>query len=153
MASIIEQIVDYTAVLAATEIEGLVAVAAIGTYGYDDPLRAGHKIATAQEKPGSAMTHWSEAPGAPPVKRVSQDGWVEIDWTIPMRLWLPKQTEAARRAAIPFYSRYLEAFYNDPRLSNLVLRSEITRFEIGGDQDWSWLNIGLTAVERVQFGT
>jgi hypothetical protein len=151
----IERIIDYTALVAAS-IEGVKTVAGSGAGYYDDPLRPGQKIAACHFQAVNAYTHWSDVPNAPPVEWVSQSGTVELSWTIPMRLWLPKDDSEARRTALPFYDRYLGAFIQDNRLAggdggNLVLRTLINRFSIGGNDDWSWLDIGLLAVERVSY--
>lgn len=146
----IERIIDYTATVAAG-IEGVKTVAAAGQGYYDDPLRPGSKIATASVSPANAFTHWSDVPMAPPVQWVNQTGTVELTWMIPMRLWLPKSDEEARRTALPFYNRYIKAFVLDRLLGGLVLRTAITRFSIGGDKDWSWLDMVLEAVERVAY--
>jgi len=154
-SSNIATIIDYTAAMAAG-IPGMQAVAASGQGVVDDPLRPGQKIATAPAAPSTPFTHWSEVPGAPAVMWVSQSGTVELTWTIPMRLWLPKTDEDARRTAMPFYDHYLRAFVSDPFLGaypdNLALRSELTGFSIGGDKDWSWLDVRLVVVERVNYG-
>lgn len=151
--SFIATVVDTTAALAAG-IEGVKAVAGAGTGLVDDPLRGGQKIASAGPTP-SVFAHWSEVPSAPALTWVSQSGTVELQWMIPMRLWLPKADEEARRNAIVFYDRYLRAFTRDPFLGaypdNLLLRSMIAGFEIGGDKDWSWLDIRYVAVERVNY--
>ncbi len=96
----IATIVDYTAAMAA-RIPGIQAVAASGQGVVDDPLRPGQKIRTAPAVPASPYTHWSEVPGAPKIMWVSQNSTVELTWTIPMRLWLPKTDEEARRTVMP----------------------------------------------------
>lgn len=155
-SSNIDQIVDYTAAVAAT-ITGVKAVFGSGSGQVDDPLRPGHKVATAESNPTAAFTHWSDVPSAPNVQWVSQTGTVEIAWNVPMRLWLPKTDDVARRAALPFYDRYLRAFVRDRYLgdpttdSNLALRTELARFAIGGDANWSWLDVHLIVVERVNY--
>ncbi len=146
----IERIIDFTAVVAAG-IPGVKTVAASGQGYYDDPLSPGQKIQAAGETPTTVYTHWSEVPSAPPVEWVSQSGTVELMWTIPMRLWLPKTNLEARRTALPFYDGYLRAFIINWRLDDQVLRSNVSKFMIGGDKDWSWLDIGLVAVERVTY--
>lgn len=149
-SSRIADIVDYTAVIAAG-IEGVKVVAAAGQGYYDDPLRPGQKIAAAPEANTNPYTHWSEVPSAPEIMWVSQQGGVELTWTIPMRLWLPKTNAEARRTALPFYDRYLRAFVLRPTIDGLALRSAVSRFVIGGDKDWSWLDTGLMVVERVTY--
>lgn len=155
-ASDIEVIIDYTASVAAS-IPGVKAVFGSGSGGVDDPLRPGHKVATSESNPVAAYSHWSEVPSAPPVQWVSQTGTVEISWNVPMRLWLPHSPNEARRLALPFYDGYLRAFVRDPYLgdrtigADLALRTEIARFAIGGDANWSWLDVGLIVVERVNY--
>lgn len=147
----IDRIVDYTAALAG-HIEGVQAVFGAGLGETEDPLRHGQPVAAAPSEASAAFTHWSECPGAPPVQWVSQDGVVELTWTIPMRLWLPRADLAeTRRMSLPFYDRYLAAFIRDWQLGGLALSSQVTRFAAGGDTSWSWLDIGLTVVERVNY--
>lgn len=155
-SSDIYQIVDYTAAIAAG-IEGVKMVFGTGTGNIDDPLRPGYKIATAPSDPAAAFCHWSDVPNAPNVEPIEQTGIVEVEWHVPMRLWLPKTDEVARRAAMPFYDRYLRAFTQDrflgARPNNLATRTEISLFRIGGDKDWSWLDVGLLVVERVNYAS
>lgn len=155
-ASSIDRIVDYTAWIAAS-VEGVKMVFGTGQGQTDDPLRPGHKIQTAPVNPAAPFAHWSDVPDAPSVEWVSQDGTVELTWRIPMRLWLPKTDEEARRVAMPFYDRYLRAFARDPffgeRPYNLAKTSNIAHFHIGGDKDWSWLDVGLLVVERVNYAS
>lgn len=152
----ISRIIDYTAAMAA-RIPGIQAVAASGQGAVDDPLRPGQKIATAPAVPSAPYTHWSEVPGAPKITWVSQTQTVELVWTIPMRLWLPKTDEEARRVVMPYYDHYLRVFVQDPFLgappNNLALRSELAGFEIGGDKDWSWLDVRYVVVERVNYAS
>lgn len=150
-SSNIVRIVDYTAVVAAG-IDGVKSVAASGQGDYEDPLRVGSSVAAAPSNPTSAFSHWSDVPDAPPVEWVSQSGTVELAWKVPMRLWLPKGDLAeVRRQVLPFYDRYLRAFVRDRTLGGLVLRADIMRFAIGGNDSWSWLDVGLTAIERVNY--
>lgn len=155
-SSDINVIIDYTASIAAS-VPGVKAVAGSGSGNVDDPLRPGHKIVTAEANPVTPFLHWSEVPGAPPVEWVSQNGTVEISWHVPMRLWLPHSSSEARRLALPFYDGYLRAFTRDPFLgdrtiqADLALRTAIVKFAIGGDANWSWLDVGLLVVERVNY--
>lgn len=155
-SSDINQIVDYTAAIAAG-IDGVKIVLGSGSGLVDDPLRPGKRIATAGSDPAAAFTHWSDVPTAPAVEYVGQTGTVELSWMVPMRLWLPKTDEEARRVILPFYDRYLRAFLSDPflgeRPDNLATRTEIAHFRPGGDKDWSWLDVGLLVVERVNYAS
>lgn len=157
MGTNIAQIVDYTAALVGREVEGVKMVFGAGQGEIDDPLRAGQKVAVAPSNPAAAFAHWSDVPNAPSVEWVSQQFHVELTWQIPMRLWLPKTDEEARRVVMPFYDRYLRAFVRDPflgeRPDNLVLRTDIQHFRVGGDKEWSWLDIGLLVVERVNYAS
>jgi hypothetical protein len=147
----IERIVDYTAAVAG-RIEGIKATFGAGIGATEDPLRPGQPIAAAPGKPTAALTHWSDCPDAPPVQWVSQEGTVELTWTIPMRLWFARADLAdVRRMSLPFYDRYIEAFVLDRTLGGLALRTQVTRFNTGGDANWSWLDIGLMVVERVNY--
>lgn len=151
MSSDIAQIIDTTAAIAAG-IEGVVAAFGAGTGLVEDPLRVGRQIQTAESNPVAAYTHWSEVPAAPGVTWLTQNKTVEVMWTVPMRLWLPHDPAAARLAAIPFYDRYLGAFVRDNTLGGLANRTHIARFAIGGDKDWSWLDVGLVVVEIINYG-
>lgn len=156
MISKIERIVDYTCVLAAG-IRDIRSVAGAGQGYYDDPLRPGQKIAVAGVEPKEIYSHFSDVPAAPMVKYVNQSGTVELTWMVPMRLWLPKTDDDARRGALPFYDRYLEKFllnyYLNDGDENLALRTELSGFRPGGDKDWSWLDVQLTVVERVTYAS
>lgn len=154
-SSNLARIVDYTAAVAG-QIEGVKAVFGTGSGLVDDPLRSGQKVAAAPSNPAAAFTHWSDVPDAPAVEHVSQSGTVELSWHVPMRLWLPKTDEDARRVVLPFYDRYLRAYLNDYYLGAspseyLALRTQLLRFKIGGDKDWSWLDVILVVVERVNY--
>lgn len=156
MSSKIERIVDFTARIAGG-IDGIKSVSASGQGYYDDPLRPGQKIAVAGVEPKEPYSHMSDIPAAPMVKYVNQSGGVELTWHVPMRLWLPKTDDDARRTGLPFYDRYLRAFllnyYLNDGTENLALRTELTGFRPGGDKDWSWLDIQLTVVERVEYAS
>lgn len=151
MGSDVMEIVDRTAAIAA-EIPGVRATCAVGTGLVDDPLRPGQKIATAESNPVATYTHWSEVPSAPVVKWLTQNKTIEVSWNIPMRLYLPRSPEQARLAAIPFYDGYLRAFTVDNTIGGLANRSYIAQFLIGGDKDWSWLDVGLIVVEIINYG-
>lgn len=146
-------IVDYTAALAAG-IEGVKSVAGAGQGATDDPLRPGRKVQACGGSPSEPFQHWSELPDAPAVQWLTQNATVELTWDVPMRLWLPRADLAAmRRAALPFYDGYLRAFIVDRLLGGLVTRSEVSRMERGGDEDWTWLEVTLTLTEIVNYGS
>ena len=146
-------IVDYTAAVAAG-IEGVKSVAGAGQGETDDPLRPGYKIAACAGAPSEPYQHWSELPDAPSVQWLTQNATVELTWELPMRLWLPRGDFAMmRQMALPFYDGYLGAFIRDRLLSGLVIRSEITHIERGGDDSWSWLEVMLTLTEVVNYGS
>jgi hypothetical protein len=150
--SSIDVIVDYTAGVAG-RIAGVAATFGAGLGEIEDPLRPGYPVAAAPSEPSVPFSHWSDCPGAPPIKWVSQNATVELTWTIPMRLWLGRADLAeARRMALPFYDKYIAAFVGDRTLGGLVLSLEISRLAIGGSADWAWLDVGLTVVERVNYG-
>jgi hypothetical protein len=147
----VQQIVDYTAMLAG-HIDGVRGTFGAGQNFYEDPLRPGHMIVAAPSDPTAAFTHWTECPGAPAIKFLTQNGTVEISWQIPMRLWLPKGDLAeTRRLSLPFYDKYIRMFVTDTSLGGLVNRSELTKFSQGGDDKWAWLDVYLTAVEVVNY--
>ena len=67
-----------------------------------------------------------------------------------MRLWLARaDIRNLRSVAIPFYAAYLSAFMPDPTLGGLCLYSHPTRFEVGVDDKWGWLDITLEVQEMV----
>lgn len=157
-SSQIQTIIDYTAAVAAREIEGVKMIFGAGSGLVDDPLRPGRKVLPAPSDPPGPFCHWSDVPNAPDVEWVSQNFTAELEWQVPMRLWLPKQDEEARRLVLPFYDRYLRAFMRDPFLgerpySDLALRTSISHLRIGGDKEWSWLDVGLLVVERVNYAS
>lgn len=149
----IAEIIDYTAVKAAS-ITGVAAVAGMGAELYADPKRAGSQIAAATEWPAIPFTHQTIEPNAPEVQPTIQEGTVAVVWTIPMRLWLSKAPiDQIRRAALPFYSRYLACFAPDFRLGGLCQKSRIKRFAIANapSADWAWLQVDLEVTEWLNF--
>lgn len=151
MSSAIGEIVDYTAQVAAG-ITGVTAVfgAGLGTIG--DPLRPGQTIQAAPDAPTGPFTHWSDLPKSTVLERVSQTGSVSYVWDLPMRLWLARADLAnLRRTALPFYDRYLHAFMADPTLGGLCLIATPTRFDLGDDAVWGWLDVNLEVAELVTY--
>jgi len=159
MGSQINTIVDYTAQRAGVMVPGLLAVYGSGSSGLGDPLRLGSAIRAAAENPAQEFEHWSEVPGAPSVQRVTQDGTVELTWTIPMRLWFLRTDLARlRTTALPYFDHYLAAFVPDPTLGGLALIAEISKLEIGedppgapGQTRWAWLDVHLDCTEQVSY--
>jgi hypothetical protein len=149
MSSNIAAIVDYSAQVAAG-IEGITAVFGVGQGTYDDPLRPGNTIAPCPNAPTSPYTHWSDLPDATDVTQVSQDGFSEYAWDLPMRLWLPiSDMGNLRRLAMPFYQRYADAFLRDSTLGGLALVTPTLKFAFGSDTKWAWLDVNLTVMELV----
>jgi hypothetical protein len=99
--------------------------------------------------PYEPFTHTSELPGAPIVSDHSATV-TEIEWRIPMRLYLPAADLAeARRQAAPFYGRYLAAFHAHAQLGGTANSARITSFAIGGDENANWLDMVLAAWQRL----
>ena len=165
MSSQIASIVDYTAYLAAGiqdvpvldgQTIGIRSVAGAGQGIWDDPLRAGQKIAPAGSNPIEELSHWSELPTAPGVTWVDQDGTVQLSWTIVMKLFFSRGDVARiRQLALPFYDRYLAVFAKlaNYTLGGLALRTQLTSFAVMAteESEWAWLETRLLVVELVQY--
>lgn len=165
MASQIAAIVDYSAIVAARIqnvqiahglVIGVRAVFATGAIDprsgdvFPDPLRPGQPLQPAPENPPAPYVHFSDLPDAPGVTWLDQEGDVQLDWQIPMRLWLPRSNLAAtRQTAMPFYAAYLREFHKDRYLGGLCLICQISRFAIGGDDNDCWLDTTLDVTEQV----
>ena len=148
----IEALVDYTAWRAGFYVAGIKSVAGAGQGLYPDPLRPGQMIVPAPSNPVAPFSHWSELPTAPAIEYITQDGVVELAWTLPMRLWVSKAPiEEVRRTLLPMYARYLAAFVPDPTLGGLALRWHSLTFGVQGNDDWAWLAVSLVAVEEVSY--
>jgi hypothetical protein len=151
--SLIADITDYTAQRAAT-IPGISAVAAMGYETYTDLLRPTETIDAATEWPAEPFTHQTLEPSAPVVDYITQEGDVQITWTVPMRLWLNKApVDQVRRVALPFYNLYLACFVPDPRLGGLCVWSFISRFNLANAPraDWAWLEVDLSVTEQIRY--
>ena len=149
MSSQIAAIVDYSAWRAAVYVPGIAAIRAPGTSGLLDPL-TGTDILPPADAPTVPFEHWSELPSGTSIEHASQDGRTAYTWEVPMRLWLARvDIRNLRSVAIPFYAAYLSAFMPDPTLGGLCLYSRPTRFEVGVDDKWGWLDITLEVQEMV----
>lgn len=150
MTSLIDEIVDYSAAVAAA-VSGVVAVFGAGLGEVADPLRPGK---TVQAAPSTdqlpELAHVSFLPDAPGVTPFDQDGGYEVLWRIPMRLVLPRsELSRARAVALPFYGRYIDAFWADRRLGGSCALARISRFELATDGTDRWLGIDLEVREIV----
>jgi hypothetical protein len=162
--SSIAAIVDYSAVLAAgiqnvmmpngTRV-GVRSVYGAGQNLYADPLRAGQMIQPCPENPTEPFTHFSVMPEAPDTKPITQQGLEEWNWTIPMRLALPRGDAATATATLlPFYNAYkaaLTANGTDWTLGGLALNANISSFDRSSDASWLWLEMELLVVEIVSY--
>ncbi len=159
----IRAIVDYTAALAGT-IQGVpmpsgTTAGVRATFGagqglYGDPLHPGQLIQPAPEDPAEAFTHFSDLPDAPSVEYITQSGLVQFEWSVPMRLFVPRgDPRTVRATVLPFYNAYEAAFVPDPTLGGLCLISYIKsfRFESPAEDDWCWLEIDLHVTEEVAY--
>ncbi len=161
MSSNIVRIVDYSAHVAGRIQNVPMADGSLGgvrsTYGagqnvYADPLRPGQNIQPAPERPLEAFTHMSELPDAPTVTPVTQDGVVQFDWIVPMRLYVPRGDLAnVRQTLLPFYGAYAAAFSSDWTLGGLCLLAFVKSFTRGADADWAWLDVELSVTEQARF--
>lgn len=157
MTSQIAAIVDYTAALAAGEVDGIAAAFGSGSSSTADPLRDGHDIRPAPNAPTQPFEHWSEVAAMASSEWLTQDGAMRVTWLIPMRLWLLRTDLGRLRAtAQPFFPAYLAAFQADPTLGGKALLSRVIRMEIGDDPPrgqnqarWGWLDVQLEVQEVV----
>jgi hypothetical protein len=160
MSSAIAAVVDYTAALAAG-IAGVAlpngsTVGVRSVYGAGqgvilDPLRPGAFVQPVPDAPTEPFVHWSRLPDAPTIEWVSMQS-VELTWTVPMRLWLPRSDSAtAAQTALPFYDAYLARFTPDYTLGGMVLRSSIKSMKPDTDESWFWLDVELEVVEVVVY--
>ena len=150
MSSNIEAIVDYSAWRVAVYVPDIAAIRAPGTSGLIDPL-TGTPILPPADAPTVPFEHWSELPIATTIAQSSQSvGNMQYTWDVPMRLWLARvDIRNLRSVAIPFYGAYLHAFSPDPKLGGLCAYSRLTRFEVGVDDKWGWIDISLEVLELV----
>ena len=157
----IRSIVDYSAALAARVqnlpmpnggTAGVRSVFGCGQNLYADPLRPGQMIAPAPELPLESFMHVSDLPDAPNPTPLTQDGTVLFEWSVPMRLYVPRgDLRAARATLLPFYNGYYAAFWPDRTLGGLCLLAYIRSFRIAADDDWAWLDMDLSALEEVSY--
>jgi hypothetical protein len=149
MSSQIAAIVDYSAWRAAVYVPGIAAIRAPGTSGLIDPL-TGEAILPPADAPTVPFEHWSELPIGTVIDYNTQDGRMAYTWEIPMRLWLARaDIRNLRSVAIPFYAAYLSAFMTDPNIGGLAVNARLSRFEVGVDDKWGWLDITLEVQEMV----
>ena len=149
MSSSIAEIVDYSAWLVASRVPGIAAIRAPGTSGLWDPL-TGDPILPPADAPTMPYEHWSELPIGTTINFATQDGTMAYTWEVPMRLWFARvDVRSLRAVAIPFYAAYLHAFMPDSTLGGLCQTAHPTKFEIGVDDKWGWLDITLEVQEMV----
>lgn len=161
MTSRIAAIVDYTAVVAARvqgvplangEVGGVRSVFGAGLGIYADPLRPGQTIQPAPAIPLEAFSHQTDLPGAPAPTPLTQDGVVQLEWEVPMRLYVPVTDFAlVRQTLLPFYDAYYGAFWRDRTLAGLCLLAYIKSFNRGQENDWAYLDMPLYVLEEVSY--
>jgi len=162
MGSNIIRMIDYSAAVAARvqgvvlpdgSIVGVRAVHGSGNAGIPNPLFPGQNIDAAPEKPREQFCHTSEIPDAPTVSPLTQDGVVTFEWTISMRLYVPRQNLATvRQTLLPFYDPYMGTFWADRQLGGMCNLSYIRSFKPDGDDDFCWLDMDLWVQENVDYG-
>lgn len=169
MGSNIVRMVDYTAVVAARvqgvtlpngEIVGVRSIYGSGNGGYVDPLRQGvdangnpFLVQPTPEKPLEQFCHISTIPDAPTVVPLTQDLAVTFEWSIPMRLYVPRNDLATvSQTLLPFYDAYMGTFYADHTLNGMANLAYIRSFKPDGDDDWCWLDMDLYVLENVDYG-
>jgi hypothetical protein len=119
---------------------------------YPDPLRAGSMIAPAPEAITEAFTHVSDIPDAPSIVAWTQDLLVELEWVIPMRLYVPRiPMDVLRATLLPFYDAYLRTFFRDSRLGGLATEAHIAAMRVEVDGDLGFLAMDLHALEEVHW--
>ena len=164
MSSQIAAMVDYSAYLAASQVQnvtnpltgGIVGVRSVYGAGqnlYPDPLRAGSMIAPAIETITEPYTHVSDIPDAPSIVTWTQDLLVELEWVIPMRLYVPRAPlEVLRATLLPFYDVYLRTFFRDSRLGGLATEAHIAAMRVGiDDLNGGFLAMDLHVLEEVHW--
>ncbi len=171
MSSNIAAIVDYSAWRAATSVQNitnpltgeLLDIASVYGAGqdlYPDPTHPGQMIQPAPEKPLEPFQHVSDLPDAPTVTTWTQDVLVELEWTVPMRLYVARgDLRTLRGTLLPFYDAYLAAFWRDYRLGGdptnpvqteaLCQHAYIRTLRVEADDDWGWLYMELAVLEEV----
>jgi hypothetical protein len=151
----IAAIVDYTAALAAEQVEGIVATFGSGTGAIVDPLRDPATVRAIPDAPQQEGEHWSEVAAMTATEWLTQEGAQHLTWVIPMRVWFQRVDDAAlRRAAQPFFARYWTAFTADPTLGGNCAVSRLLRSSIGVDPPagpnrarWGFLDLDLMVEE------
>lgn len=149
-----EKAVDALAYTASL-VTGIRAVYGCGASGitfptaiYDDPAHPNVVRPIPNKMPLEPLTVSVELPTAPRVRHAS--GTVaEIDWQIPMRLWLAGNSQMeARRQAAPFYGRFLTTFSQYGTLGGHANSCLIQSFALGGDGDSVWLDMVCSVWQR-----
>jgi len=140
----IDEIVDASAAVAAG-ITGVVTVWGVGTGKIAIPGSSPTKyiddfIGNVVE-PG---THVSDMPDAPRITNSSATV-TEINWRVPMRIYLDKNDQGnARRLAAPFYGLYLTEFSQNAMLLGTCNSAEIASFDLFHDREGTgWLGIAM----------
>lgn len=146
-------IVEASAYCALTYVEGVRAAFGLGL-GETDPtvfFPGGVIIPGDQGGPLETLTHISSMPGAPLITDFSATV-CEIQWRIPMRLYLDRgNLDNLERACAPFYGRYLTAFHEHATLGGTVNSARIGSFAIvpNSESGQPYLEITLLAWERM----
>ena len=95
----------------------------------------------------------SNLPDAPTITRVTQGGVVELAWTLPMQLFVPRgDLRTVRQTLLPFFDAYLAAFLPQWTLGGLCLASWISSVKVESDADWAWLAMDLHVEELLNYG-
>jgi len=152
-SSRLAEIVDQTAAIAAG-IAGVSAVWGVGSGLVSDPLRPGLMIEPAQASPVGEMVHVSDLPDTGRIDYAAMTGVVEVTWVIPMRLFLPRNDLANfRRRSAPMYAAYISAFAAHQSLGGLARNLGQLTFATLSNDDWAWIEMKLTVVERLNLAT
>jgi hypothetical protein len=160
-SSSIQTIIDYTAVVAARvqnvtmpngEVVGVRSIYGSGNGNLPNPLQPGQVVQPSPEKPTEPFCHISTIPDAPTITPLTQDGTVQLDWSIPMRFYVPRgNLSSAVQALLPFYDPYMRTFWADRTLNGMCNLAYIRSFKPDGDDDWCWLDSDLYVLEIVDY--
>lgn len=143
-----ERIVDALAYLMLTQCPGVRAAFGCGASGITFP--GGVVIRPIPSGGHLEPFTWAvNLPGAP-LLRDGSATVLDIDWNLACRLYLDRNDIAnAQQQAAPFYGRMLTAIHNTSQLGGTCNSSRIVRFGTGGDDNAIWLDVTVSAWERL----
>lgn len=153
------EIVDASAALVAAFVPGIKSVWGVGAGTITVPdveggIWADKLIQSFDGNVREPFTHVSDMPDAP--KIINSSATVtEIQWRIPMRLYVDRNDQGnARRVCVPFYAAYLSAFAANAMILGTCNSAEIGSMDLFHDKDGTgFVGIAmiLLAWERLDF--